>query len=111
MTVWILALFVDGPARLAGWKKNELDQHRLGGRRGGGDGIGHGIQIRNVGGGTRHVRSHIGWRFTSTLRGVRSHENCDRRVGGHTARVMIIIRKTWLLANPRPVVTKRSWIN
>ena len=106
-----LALFVDGLAILAGEKiVPEPGQHRRSGSKGGGDGLGHGIQFRKIGGGTRLVRSHIGWRFSSTRRGVRSHDKCDRLVVGRTCSVMIIIIRGrhgyW--SNPKPVETRRS---
>ena len=84
--------FVDGPTRLAAGKiEPELVQHQLDGRRGGGVGIGRGIQFRNVGGGTRHTRRNIGWRFISNRREVRNHDECDRLISGRNVRVMIVI--------------------
>ena len=55
-----LALFVDGLAIPAGGNiVPGPGQHRRSGSKGGGDGLGHGIQFRKIGGGTRLVRGHI----------------------------------------------------
>ena len=87
-------MFVDGQAGLAGGKiESELKQRRHDGcrvRRS--VGISYRIQIRDGGGRTLFVRSHICWGSISIRRGVRDHDECGRLVGGRNGRVKRFVK-------------------